>query len=98
MENRCTCLHDTRISSKDAEWWLPHCALRSNKLDTDAHIDDFDQYQHAMLHYGHPFGQGVTMESFAEFYDMIILGGEKSIISSAAGDSNCVVSRCSLLL
>lgn len=90
MEDRCTCLHDPRVSSHPPfVWWLRHHALRLPKFDCDVHVDDYDQFYHAMLYYGHPFGKDVTMESFDEFYDMIS-GREKT---STRGDStNHVVS------
>lgn len=41
-------------------------------MDVDIHVDWDGKYNFAHSHYGHPFGKGVEMNQFQDFYDTII--------------------------
>ena len=53
---RCTGLHDKRVEGK-LSWWLPHCALKSVHLETNAHVEWTARDMFSQVHYGHPFGK-----------------------------------------
>ena len=64
------------------KWWLPHCALKNSKIETDVQVDWYGHAVFSASHYGHPFGSMFPMQMLQSSYDdfVNVLCNKKEVI------------------